>query len=71
MIEILSKLIFQDLLIVVPLINLESLQEIKNIFEDNGFKSSFVMIQILKGITISEGSRLEPNNPVFILKGKK
>ena len=70
-IEILSKLIFQDLLIVVPLINLESLQEIKNIFEDNGFKSSFVMIQILKGITISEGSRLEPNNPVFILKGKK
>ena len=67
----LSKLGIEGLLIVVPIINLESLQEIKVIFEENNYETSFVMIQVSKGITISEGSRLEPNNPVFILKGKK
>ncbi|MBK16615.1 MAG: cobalamin biosynthesis bifunctional protein CbiET [Prochlorococcus sp. SP3034] len=67
----LSKLGIEGLLIVVPIINIESLQEIKVIFEENNYETSFVMIQVSKGITISEGSRIEPNNPVFILKGKK
>jgi len=70
-IEELSKLKTRDLLIVVPIITLESLQKVKLIFEDNGFKTSFSMIQIFKGISINEGSRLEPNNPVFILKAIK
>lgn len=70
-IEKLSTFKIKDLLIVVPIITYESLQEIKNKFEDNDYETSFIMIQIYKGITIAEGSRLEPNNPVFILRGKK
>ena len=70
-IERLSPLKIENLLIVVPIITYESLQEIKNKFEDNDYETSFIMIQIYKGITIAEGSRLEPNNPVFILRGKK
>ncbi len=70
-IEMLSKLRIKNLIIVVPLITLDSLQKIKSVFDDNNYETSFVMIQVFKGITISDGSRLEPNNPVFILKGKK
>ncbi len=70
-IKILSKLDIKDLLVVIPIINLEALQQIKIIFEENNFQTNFAMIQTFKGISISEGSRLEPNNPVFILKGKK
>jgi len=29
------------------------------------------LIQTYKSLSISEGMRLEPNNPVFLLKGKK
>ena len=70
-IKMLSNLNIKDLLVVVPIINLESLQQLKIIFEENNYQTDFVMIQTFKGISISEGSRLEPNNPVFILKGKK
>ncbi len=70
-IKILSNLDIKDLLVVIPIINLEALQQIKIIFEENNFQTNFAMIQTFKGISISEGSRLEPNNPVFILKGKK
>ena len=70
-IEKLSTFKIKDLLVVVPIITYESLQEIKNKFEDKDFETSFIVIQIYKGITIAEGSRLEPNNPVFILRGKK
>mgnify|MGYP001386223811 CR=1 FL=1 len=29
------------------------------------------LIQTFKGLSISEGTRFEPNNPVFIIKAKK
>ena len=70
-IEKLSRLKTKELLIIVPIITLESLQKVKIIFENNNFKTSFVMIQVFKGITINDGSRLEPSNPVFILKAIK
>ena len=70
-IRTLSKIEIEDLLIVLPIITVDSLQEIKSIFEDNNYQTSFIMIQVFKGISISDGSRLEPNNPVFILKGEK
>ena len=38
---------------------------------NNNFKTTLNLIQTYKSLTISEGMRLEPNNPVFILKGKK
>ena len=69
-IETLSRLRLLDLIIVIPIINFESWQEIKTVFEKNNFETSFMMIQTYKGISISEGSRFEPNNPVLLLKGK-
>ncbi len=70
-IERLSSIKVENLLIVIPIITYESLQEIKIKFEENNYETSFIMIQIYKGISISEGSRLEPSNPIFILKGRK
>ena len=67
----LSNLKIKELIIVIPIINLESLQNLKMIFEEHNYQTNFLMIQTFKGISISEGSRLEPSNPVFILKGKK
>ncbi len=69
-IETLSKLRILDLNIVIPIINLDSWQDIKTVFEESNFETSFKMIQTYRGISISGGSRLEPNNPVLVLKGK-
>ena len=35
------------------------------------YSISLNLIQTYKSLSIAEGIRLEPNNPVFILKGKK
>jgi len=44
-------------------------------FPNNGqnknFKTNLNLIQTYKSLSIAEGMRLEPNNPVFLLKGKK
>jgi len=56
---------------VLPLITLEILQEIKSIFIELNFQINITFVQIQKGISIAEGTRFEPNNPVFIIKAKK
>jgi len=38
---------------------------------DKSFKTNLNLIQAYKSLSIAEGMRLEPNNPVFLLKGKK
>jgi len=46
-------------------------KDLKEELEDKNFKTNLNLIQTYKSLTISEGMRLEPNNPIFLLKGKK
>ena len=72
--EIINKLA-QDMdigdIIVIPIINIQTIKELKEELEDKNFKTNLNLIQTYKSLSIAEGMRLEPNNPVFLLKGKK
>ena len=58
-------------IIVIPIIDIQAIEELKEKLEDKNFKTNLNLIQTYKSLSISEGIRLEPNNPVFLLKGKK
>jgi len=58
-------------IIVIPIINIQTIKELKEELEDKNFKTNLNLIQTYKSLSISEGMRLEPNNPVFLLTGKK
>ncbi len=72
--QIINKL-SQDMdigdIIVIPIINIQTIKELKEELEDKDFKTNLNLIQTYKSLSIAEGMRLEPNNPVFLLKGKK
>ena len=38
---------------------------------NKNFKANLNLIQTYKSLSIAKGMRLAPNNPVFLLKGKK
>ena len=58
-------------IIVIPIIDIQTIKELKDELEDKEFKTNLNLIQTYKSLSIGEGMRLEPNNPVFLLKGKK
>jgi len=58
-------------IVVIPIIDIQSIKELKEELEDKNFKTNLNLIQTYKSLSIADGMRLEPNNPVFILKGKK
>ena len=58
-------------IIVIPIIDIQTIKELKEELEDKDFKTNLNLIQTYKSLSIAEGIRLEPNNPVFLLKGKK
>jgi len=58
-------------IIVIPIIDIQTIRELKDELEDKNFKTNLNLIQTYKSLSIAEGMRLEPNNPVFLLKGKK
>ena len=58
-------------IVIIPMIDIQSIEEIKKELEINKFKTNLNLIQTYKSLSISEGMRLDPNNPVFLLKGKK
>ena len=58
-------------IIVIPIIDIQTIKELKGELEDKNFKTNLNLIQTYKSLSIAEGMRLEPNNPVFLLKGKK
>jgi len=72
--QIINKLA-QDMdigdIIVIPIINIQTIRELKEELEDKNFKTNLNLIQTYKSLSIAEGMRLEPNNPVFLLKGEK
>ncbi len=67
----LAKIMIIGDIIVIPIIDIQTIKELKEELEDNNFKTNLNLIQTYKSLSISEGMRLEPNNPVFLLKGKK
>jgi len=58
-------------IIVIPIIDIQTIKELKEKLEDKNFKTNLNLIQTYKSLSIAEGIRLEPNNPIFLLKGKK
>ncbi len=72
--QIINKLA-QDMsigdIIVIPIIDIQIIKELKEELEDKNLKTDLNLIQTYKSLSIAEGKRLEPNNPVFLLKGKK
>jgi len=58
-------------IIVIPIIDIQIVKELKEELENKNFKTNLNLIQTYKSLSITEGMRLEPNNPVFLLKGKK
>ena len=58
-------------IIVIPLINIQSIKDLRDALKENNFVVDLNLIQTYKSLSISEGIRLDPNNPVFLLKGRK
>jgi len=58
-------------IIVIPIIDIQTIKELQEELEDKNFKTTLNLIQTYKSLSIADGMRLEPNNPVFLLKGKK
>jgi len=58
-------------IIVIPIIDIQIIKELKEELENKNFRTNLNLIQTYKSLSIAEGFRLEPNNPVFLLKGKK
>ena len=58
-------------IIVIPIIDIQTIEELKEELEYKNFKTKLNLIQTYKSLSIARGMRLEPNNPVFLLKGKK
>ena len=58
-------------IILIPIIDIQTINELKEELEYKNFKTNLNLIQTYKSLSIAEGMRLEPNNPVFLLKGKK
>ena len=56
---------------VIPIITYEVLQEVNEVLKDLNYKTKLNLIQTFKGLSIADGTRFEPNNPVFIVKAKK
>ena len=58
-------------IIAIPLIDIKVIEVLREVFIKNNFEVNLNLIQTYKTISISEGIRLEPNNPVFIMRGRK
>ena len=70
-IETISKFLKEGDIIVLPVITYEVLQKVANYLRQLDYEVSINLIQTFKGLSISEGTRFDPNNPVFIIKAKK
>ncbi len=58
-------------IVVIPIIDIQTIKELKEELEDKNFKTNLNLIQTYKSLSIAEGIRLEPNNPFFFIKREK
>ena len=58
-------------IISIPLIDIQAIKDLREALKINNFAVNLNLIQTYKSLSISEGIRLDPNNPVFLLRGRK
>ena len=58
-------------IVVIPLCTFEAVNELETLLKSSDFRLQISQHQAYRGITIGEGTRLSPINPIFILKAKK
>ena len=58
-------------IIIIPIIDIAAIKELREALRKNKFSTNLNLIQTYKSLSIANGIRLDPNNPVFLLKGKK
>ncbi len=70
-INALSKDMHNGDIVAIPLIDIQTIQDLRKSLKENKFEVTLNLIQTYKSLSISDGIRMDPNNPVFLLKGKK
>ncbi|MDC3159181.1 precorrin-6Y C5,15-methyltransferase (decarboxylating) subunit CbiT [Prochlorococcus sp. AH-716-G10] len=55
----------------IPLIDIQTIKDLRDTLKGNNFEVNLNLIQTYKSLSISEGIRMDPNNPVFLLRGRK
>ncbi len=58
-------------IITIPLIDIQTIKDLRKSLKENDFEVNLNLIQTYKSLSISDGIRMDPNNPVFLLRGKK
>ena len=58
-------------IVAIPLIDIQTIKDLRDTLKGNNFEVNLNLIQTYKSLSISEGIRMDPNNPVFLLKGRK
>ncbi len=58
-------------IIAIPLIDIQTIKDLRDTLKGNNFEVNLNLIQTYKSLSISEGIRMDPNNPVFLLRGRK
>ena len=67
----LSKNMNSGNIVAIPLIDIQTINDMRDVLKKNNFDVNLNLIQTYKSLSIAEGIRLDPHNPVFLLKGKK
>ncbi len=68
--ELSKHMNFGDI-ITIPLIDIQTIKDLRDTLKENNFEVNLNLIQTYKSLSISEGIRMDPNNPVFLLRGRK
>ncbi len=58
-------------IVIIPLIDIQTIKDLRETLKENNFEVNLNLIQTYKSLSISEGIRMDPNNPVFLLRGRK
>ncbi len=67
----LSGYMNSGVIVAIPIIDIQTIKDLKETFKENNFEVDLNLIQTYKSLSISEGIRMDPNNPVFLLRGRK
>ena len=68
--ELSKDMNFGDI-ISIPVIDIQTIKDLREALKENNFEVNLNLIQTYKSLSISDGIRMDPNNPVFLLRGKK
>jgi len=58
-------------IVAIPIIDIQIIRELRETLKENNFEVDLNLIQTYKSLSISDGIRMDPNNPVFLLRGRK